>query len=80
MYLKQINGIVLGALMLFTGSAIPAQAASVPGLEQMVINHTAIRLQSAFMDLDHLTAVLAERLFLNPLGLGPRLLATGIRR
>jgi hypothetical protein len=41
-HLKQIYGIVLGALILFIGSVIPAQAASVPRPEQIAISHTAI--------------------------------------
>lgn len=40
MHLQQINNIVLGTLVLCIGSVIPAQAASVPGPEQIVISHT----------------------------------------
>jgi hypothetical protein len=41
-YLQQINGIVLGALVLCTGNTIPASAASVPSPGQVVISRTAI--------------------------------------
>ena len=40
MHLQQINDIVMGTLVLCSGSVIPAQAASVPGPEQIVIGHT----------------------------------------
>jgi hypothetical protein len=39
---RRINSIVLGALALLIASAIDAQAASVPGVEQIVISHTAL--------------------------------------
>jgi hypothetical protein len=41
-HLKYINGLVLGAPMLFIGSVIPAQAASVPDAGQIVISQITI--------------------------------------